>query len=78
MNVPKAIHIGYKCVFCDCDKLENHVCLFSCSKCDRIFKTRAYLNEHVVVHSKIENVTRYLNRIDDHMDLRDQILDIKY
>ena len=78
MNMHRAIQIGFKCVFCDRDKMENHVCEFSCFECDRNFNMKAHLKEHMKVHSKIDNVSKYLNRIDNHLDLRDQILDSKY
>ena len=78
MAAHKAIEIGYRCVFCSCVKLENHVCQFTCSKCERSFNTRADLRAHALAHEKILNVAKYLLKIGNHVDVTDQILDIRY
>jgi len=77
-TIHDAIRIGYNCVFCDSEKLENHICVFRCQNCDRTFNSKALLNSHLKIHDKLDNVTNYLTKIGEHDELKTQILCIKY
>ena len=78
MRVHEAIKIGFDCVFCGNVKLENHLCIFVCYKCDRNFNCKSSLNSHLSIHRKLDDISKCINNISDCDELKSQVKSFKF